>query len=204
MSAIEISTETFLSVATEPFMLVIDTETTGLLMHPSAPLELQPRCIEFGAARLRPDGSLIDELEILIHPGKPLPAEIVKITGITDGMLDPLMPFWRALPRINAYCLGAKAVVAHNFAFDNGIIGYELQRMPEDERPPMWKGATEMCTVELFKHIWGRRPRLVELYMYAFDTALAQTHRAMGDVRALVAIIQKLKVNELVPWERAA
>lgn len=173
-------------------VLVFDTETTGLPLHDRAPLDLQPQCIEFGAALLSGrDGSVLEEISLLINPGKPLPPEIVKITGITDADLVDAPPFEAVLPRIESLFRGAAMCVAHNLPFDKNILRFELARLQRADFP--WC-ARELCTVGAFVEQWGRRPKLTELYAATLGRPLAQQHRALSDVRALVEIVQALEL----------
>jgi DNA polymerase III subunit epsilon len=169
--------------------IIFDTETTGLTLHPDARLELQPRMIEFGAVLMSlADGSIVEEANILINPGAPLPAEIVKITGITDDDLRDASTFVNVLPQLRRIFGEAVAVVAHNLPFDRAILRGELLRAKIDAFP--WP-PRETCTVGLYRAEWGRNPRLIELYAAAMGRPLAQTHRALDDVKAMVEIIQK-------------
>lgn len=169
--------------------IIFDTETTGLTLHPSATLDLQPRMIEFGAVLMSlADGSVQEEISMLINPGVPLPAEIVKITGITDNDLRDAPTFVEALPQIQLAFASAAAVVAHNLPFDRAILRGELLRAKIDAFP--WP-ARETCTVGLYRAEWGRNPRLGELYESIMGHAPRTAHRALDDVRTMVEIIQK-------------
>lgn len=176
-------------------ILVFDTETTGLTLHPQAEVRKQPRMIEFGAALLDPKtGELRDTMNILINPQEPLSPEIVKITGITDADLKDAYPFGTALPAIRLMFTQATCVVAHNLPFDRAILRGELARLDVLDFP--WP-KKELCTVGLHKDDWGRNPKLTELYAATLGKPLAQTHRALDDVMALVEIIQKAELWRL-------
>lgn len=170
-------------------ILVWDTETTGLLMHPSVELHKQPKIIEFGAARLScKDGSLLGTTSIMINPSVPLEAIIVKITGITDDQLVGAKTFAEALPEIRAVFAQCQLMFAHNIPFDRGMLANELKRVNVTDFP--WPEKA-LCTVGLFKEVWGRNPKMTELYEHVMGKPLAQTHRALDDVMALVEIVQK-------------
>lgn len=174
-------------------ILVFDTETTGLPLHPSAPLDKQPRIIEFGAALLsQTTGEVVEEFNALISPGNGVPLEdiIVKITGITDEDLINCPRFSGVLPQIQTLFAQAKWVVAHNLPFDRSLMKFDLARIDKGLEVLPWP-ANELCTVGAFKEIWGRNPKMTELYEWSLGRPLAQTHRAIEDVRALVEIIQK-------------
>jgi DNA polymerase III subunit epsilon len=169
--------------------LIFDTETTGLTLHPSAPVEKQPRMIEFGGVLLSLEsGEIEEEFSLLINPGAPLPPEIVKITGITDDDLRDAPTFSEILPQIVGIFLRCEVVVAHNLPFDRSILRGELARAKVTEFP--WP-PREACTMGMYRTEWGRDPRLVELYESVMGHPLAQTHRALDDVKAMVEVIQK-------------
>lgn len=170
-------------------ILVFDTETTGLTLHPEADVRKQPRMIEFGAALLsRVDGSVVEEIEILVNPQQPLEPIITKITGLTDADLADARPFIDVLPQILRVFHEARTVVAHNLPFDKAIVHGEIARANLVSFP--WP-AHEVCTIGLYREQWGRNPRLIELYEAVMGRPLAQEHRGLSDVRALVEIIQK-------------
>ena len=169
--------------------LIFDTETTGLTLHPSADLALQPRMIEFGGVLMSlDDGSITEEISILINPGVPLPPEIVKITGITDDDLKGAPSFIDSMPQLARVFSQAVAVVAHNLPFDRAILCGELLRAKVGDFP--WP-ARETCTVGLYRAEWGRNPRLGELYEDIIGHPPKSAHRALGDVHTMVEIIQK-------------
>jgi len=170
-------------------ILVYDTETTGLTLHPQAEVRKQPRMIEFGAALLDPKtGEVVDTWNVLINPGAPLEPVITKITGITDADLQGASPFAAVLPAMRMMFERATCVVAHNLPFDRAILRGELARLDVFDFP--WP-KREICTVGLYKDDWGRNPKLTELYESVMGKPLAQTHRALDDVLALVEIFQK-------------
>ena len=169
-------------------IIVIDWETSGLTLHPDAPVHKQPRAIEFGGALLDRNGVVVEEASILINPGEPISAEITKITGITDADLVGAPSFAEVLPQLRRLFAEADTVMAHNLPFDKAILRGELARL--DVHDFIWP-KRELCTVGLYKDQWGRNPRLPELYEAVIGEPLAQTHRALDDVHALVEIIQK-------------
>lgn len=176
-------------------IIVFDTETTGLTLHPAAPLAKQPRIIEFGCALLD-RGEVVRTANLFINPGEPLDERITKITGITDDDLADAPPFTAHLPELESLFRSASVVMAHNLPFDKAMLMNELERVSARSFP--WP-KTEVCTVGLYKELWGRNPKLTELYADVTGTPLAQTHRALDDVLALVEIIQKEELWKLYP-----
>lgn len=168
--------------------IVFDTETTGLTLHPHAPITKQPRMIEFGAALLDDTGQVVETASILINPQEEITEEITKITGIKTADVADAPTFAQVLPQIKRIFACADTVMAHNLPFDRAILKGELGRIHCLDFP--WP-ERELCTVGLYKDAWGRNPKLLELYAHVLGKPLAQTHRALDDVMALVEIIQK-------------
>jgi DNA polymerase III epsilon subunit-like protein len=177
-------------------IVVFDTETTGLTLHPDAPLEKQPRIIEFGGVLLDPsNGQIVEECSIMIDPGEEITPEITKITGITNDDVRGAPKFVDALPQLRRFFAEGTAVMAHNLPFDKAMMRAELMRC--DCRDFPWP-AVELCTVGLYKEDWGRNPKLTELYEHVMGKKLAQTHRALDDVKALVEIVQSAELHLVV------
>jgi DNA polymerase-3 subunit epsilon len=176
-------------------LIIYDTETTGLVKHPSAPLAKQPRVIEFGAAALSlKNGKVMAKFKQLIDPGMPITKEITEITGITSEDMQGAPSFPVAWKAISKFLKPATALLAHNEPFDNAVLSYELQRA---ELKYAWPRV--YCTIGLYREQWGRDMKLTELYEHFVGKPLDQKHRALSDVEALVEIIQK---NEL--WRALA
>lgn len=168
--------------------IIFDSETTGLLKHATAQMSAQPKMIEFGAALVDQEGELIDTLQLLINPCQPLEAIITKITGLTDEDLFEEPTFKEVWPQIRAFMERADIVIAHNLPFDKGVADFELKRLEvTDFKWPRY----QICTVQENVFEWGRRPKLTELYAYQTGQPLAQTHRAIDDVMALLDVVQK-------------
>lgn len=175
--------------------IIFDFETTGLTLHPDADLKKQPHAIEFGAVLMSlDDGSIIEEASILINPGIPISDEITKITGLTDADVADAPTFKQVLPQLARLFKEAHCAVAHNLPFDRSILHGELRRAQVTDFPWPQHG---VCTVGLYKELWGRNPRLLELYEHVMGKPLAQTHRALDDVKALCEIINAERLWEM-------
>jgi DNA polymerase III epsilon subunit-like protein len=180
-------------------IVVFDTETTGLPLHPDAPLEKQPKIIELGAALLDQTGAVVDTFQQLLHPGEDITEEITKITGITNEQLKDQPKFVDVLPQLREFFGRSFAVFAHNLPFDKKLLMFDLKRAACEDFP--WP-ATEYCTIGLHRSIWGRNMKMTELYEHAMKKPLPQTHRALDDVMALVEIVQALELHAMAYDER--
>jgi DNA polymerase III epsilon subunit-like protein len=177
--------------------IVHDWETTGLTLHPGVPAYRQPRAIEFGGALVDcKTGEVVDELGFLVNPGETIEPIITKITGLTNAELAEAEPFEAHLEKLAAFFGRAGLAVAHNLPFDRQILFGELDRLGRRGHFP-WPGR-ELCTVNTFVDRWGRFPKLTEVYEWTFGEQLAQTHRALDDVRALAGVFARNRLWENV------
>lgn len=174
---------------------IVDTETTGLLMPSAVPLEQQPRIIEMGIAIVT-NGRVTKEQNWMIHPGCAIPPEITKITGITDEDVRGAPPFAKIVSEVEKIFKGCDFFVAHNAVFDRGMLNNELLRCGRAEKFP-WPAET-VCTVQEYVPVFGHRPKLIELYERILGKPLAQTHRALDDVHALLEVLLADKFFERI------
>lgn len=164
---------------------IFDTETTGLPLPGQVPLARQPKIIEFGAVLIETaTGEELASISQLLDPGEAIPEIITKITGITTDDVQGKPTFEKFLPIIVATFKQADAIVAHNAEFDTTMIKLELARLEVEDFP--WPRLT-VCTVQEFKTIMGYWPKLIDAYEHFTGEKLKQTHRALDDVRALIA-----------------
>lgn len=170
--------------------IVVDCETTGLIVPSCSELSKQPRIIELGCALIE-NGAVVSEHEWLIFPEQEVSEEITKITGIKNEDLKGKPLFRQLLPKIAEVFKKADTLFAHNAPFDTACIEFELQRCGNPPFP--WPG-DRFCSAQEFAHEFGRRPRLIELYEAKLGVPLKQEHRALSDVRALSEIIIKEKL----------
>lgn len=170
--------------------IIFDTETTGLLLPSSAPLEKQPRIIELGALAVSTETGIVGELSQLINPQMDISAEITKITGITNEDLVGKPTFAEYLPTLRSFFEGADMLICHNAPFDLGMLKNDLKRAACEDFP---MPAEIICTAQEYTPVVGKRPRLLQLYEIIMGKPLAQTHRALDDAMAVFEILDKDK-----------
>lgn len=168
-------------------IIIFDTETTGLPLPKSAPLEKQPRIIELGALKIDASGEL-GSISQLINPGIEISAEITKITGITPEQLVGQPTFVDFLPSLKEFFTGSEVLIAHNAPFDLKLLKLDLERAGCSDFPVPPEA---VCTVQEYHPVLGFRPKLTNLYEHFMGEPLMQTHRALDDVRALHAALTK-------------
>ncbi len=160
--------------------VVFDIETTGLK-------EKTDQITEIGAVRLR-DGAIVDRFSTFVNPQKPIPPEIVELTGITDEMVaDAPMPE-DALRDFAAYCQGA-VLVAHNATnFDVKFI------LEHADRYEIAFDMPHIDTLPLARYLLREpdaRHSLDALTAY-FGVLLENHHRADCDAEATAQVFLKL------------
>jgi len=101
-------------------LIMLDTETTGLSAFSG------DRIVEIGAVEvvnrhLDPEKTF----HHYINPGRPIPAEVVRIHGISDAHVKDKPPFAEVAADFLEFIAGATLVI-HNAPFDLGFIMNEL------------------------------------------------------------------------------
>ena len=163
--------------------VVVDVETTG--MRPSA-----DRVIEVAAVRLaRSDGRLriVEEFATLVNPERALPPGIVRLTGITDGMVARAPRFEEIAEEV-AVVLGPRVLVAHNVRFDLAFLNAEFQRAFARRL-----GNPHLCTLAVSRRLFPELPnhRLPTVARY-LGVEMERWHRARTDAWATAQLFLRL------------
>jgi len=168
--------------------IFFDNETDGLIGSTAIRQERWPRIIEFYGA-LYDEENFVEDLGVLINPGRKISKEITDITGITNEMLvdQPMLPEFA--PKIKALFEQANFAVAHNLSFDKTVVDLDFLRMRLDA--VQWPAL--ICTVEASEHYKMRRLKLIELHEFLFDKPFDAAHRAKPDVDAMVRCFFEMK-----------
>jgi len=178
-------------------MIIIDTETTGLIKPTLTDSHLQPFITELYACKITNDFKFISEFNHLIKPPIPVPELITKITGIDDKMLENKPSFIEIYDELCDFFLGETIIVAHNASFDVGMIYWELFRLDLEKKFPWPK--YHICTVEQSFGIENKRLKLTQLHEKATGIPHVEgAHRAKDDVMALVRSFKWLVKENIV------
>lgn len=76
---------------------------------------------------------IIDQRNITVNPGVPIPEEVQKIHGITDEMAAKFPDFRSSAGEFFRHALDADLIVGHNVMFDYKMVKIEAERMWPDE-----------------------------------------------------------------------
>jgi DNA polymerase-3 subunit epsilon len=156
-------------------LLVVDVETTGVDV-------LNDRVIELAFAQMGygEDGQIVrhDGTEAWLEdPGRPIPDEVVSLTGITDQMVKG-----RRIPddHVTAVFEQADMIVSHNASFDWPFC---RRRWPDAVDGKLWG-----CSLQQID--WSAFPSARQEILTRYHGFFYDGHRATIDVEALVRLLQ--------------
>lgn len=165
----------------EVTFVVVDLETTG--GGPTA-----SRITEIGAVRVRA-GQVLGEFQTLVNPGRPIPAFISVLTGITDTMVAGAPRIEAVLPAFLEFARDA-VLVAHNAPFDVSFLKAAAGTMGLT-----WPKPLVVDTVHLARQLVTKDEavnRRLSTLAALFGSATSPDHRALHDARATVDVLHAL------------
>lgn len=158
---------------------VIDVETTGLAPHRG------DRVIEVAVARVDATGRIEDEFATLINPNGRDTGPVF-VHGITNDAVAKAPTFEQVAPELLARLDGA-VVVAHNATFEEAFLTSELERLGHDGiRMPA------LCTLWLSRQTFHTPNHKLGTLARAAGVPLVDKHAALGDVRAVAALLPRM------------
>ena len=179
--------------------VTLDLETTGFYPNSCS-------ITEIGAVRVR-DRRIVDRFQQLVNPLRPIPAQVVKLTGITDEMVAGLPTIDEVLPRFVSWlsdgvsadpdasyapdsdstansddsaaisAVPFEPIVGHNVSFDIRFLDWNARKV---------LGSPFSCvdydTMQISRVLFPeqRHHRLLDL-IQRFDIADNEEHRALSD-----------------------
>ncbi|WP_344250491.1 DEDD exonuclease domain-containing protein [Isoptericola hypogeus] len=167
--------------------VVVDLETTGGRVADSW-------ITEIGAVKVR-GGEVLGELQSLVNPGRPVPAFVARLTGITTAMVATAPPLELVLPSFLEFARDA-VLVAHNAPFDVGFLRDACERLGYD-----WPGYRVVDTVPLARRVVTRDEapnHKLSTLAALFRARVTPEHRALADARATVDVLHAL-LERLAP-----
>jgi DNA polymerase III subunit epsilon len=159
--------------------LYLDTETTGL--------DGRAEIVEI--AILDHDGSVL--LDTLVKPRLPIPLEVTRIHGITDGKVRNA-PSWGELwPQVQSIMQG-RMVGIYNADFDQRMIlqSHKSARLAWQE-----DGLSCFCIMQIYARFYGERHHSSFRWQSLANAArqcrlsLINSHRAADDARLARAVL---------------
>lgn len=162
-----------------PSVTFLDLETTGAT-------PLRDRITEIALVRFD-HGIETVRWQTLVNPQQPIPPFIQSLTGISDAMVADAPLFSEVADKLLALLEGS-VLAAHNVRFDHGFLKAEFKRLGITLRQKV------LCTVKLSRLLYP------QFYSHGIDaivsrhqiTGLAR-HRAMGDVEAILVMLNDAK-----------
>jgi DNA polymerase III subunit epsilon len=164
--------------------IILDTETTGFDPKKG------DRLIEIGCLEIEdllPTGRT---LHLFCDPERLIPAEAIRVHGITDAMVRGKPKFFDVAEQILDF-VGEAPIVAHNAAFDRGFVNFELERAGRIPTPDhRWIDTYAMAQ----KRFPGASNSLDALCR-RFKISLSERakHGALIDAKLLAAVYLELK-----------
>ncbi len=166
---------------------IVDLETTGGSAVRSRITEV--------AVIIHDGEKEITEYQSLINPGREIPTNISRLTGITNQMVEAAPSFAEVADRIDELTKDC-IFVAHNVNFDYGFLRESFQRLGRSFR------RKKLCTVRLSRKILpGKFSYSLGKLCASENIPLSNRHRAMGDAKAtaiLFAKLLRLDQNEVI------
>ncbi|MBM3456327.1 MAG: exonuclease, partial [Bacteroidetes bacterium] len=158
--------------------VIVDVETTGGSPKTSKITEL---------AMFKHDGEkVIDEFISLLNPEQVIPDFIVRLTGITDKMVENAPKFYEVAKKIIEFTDGC-IFVAHNVSFDYGMIRSEFKNLGFDFRMP------HLCTVRSSRYVIpGHASYSLGKLSASLGIEIDGRHRASGDALATTKLFDLL------------
>ena len=155
----------------------VDVETTGL--NPK-----EEKLIEIGAVKVL-DGQIVERFQSFVHPGRPLEARIVALTGITDEMLSGAPKPAEVLVKFKDFC-GELPIMGHNLQFDFAFI----KKAMVNEKLVFEKQGLDTLRIarKYLPELESRKLGFLCRYFSIEHTA----HRALGDAEATSILYTKL------------
>ncbi|MFV2143162.1 DEDD exonuclease domain-containing protein [Isoptericola sp. G70] len=167
--------------------VVVDLETTGSRADDAG-------ITEIGAVKVR-GGEVLGEFQSLVNPGRPVPAFVARLTGITTAMVSTAPGVELVLPGFLEFARGT-VLVAHNAPFDIGFLRAACAGLDY-----AWPGFDVVDTLPLARRTVPRdeapNHKLATLARL-FRAQTSPDHRALADARATVDVLHAL-LERLAP-----
>ncbi len=157
---------------------LIDIETTGGRANRDRITEI--------AIIIHDGEKVIDSYETLLDPECLIPANITRITGISNDMVLGQPKFYEVAKKVVKMTEG-RVFVAHNVRFDYGFIRAEFSRLG------FTFSRRQLCTVRLSRKVFpGLRSYSLGNLIKHFRIKVNDRHRAMADTLAMTNLFERI------------
>ncbi len=177
---------------------LIDVETTGR----DASVD---RVVEVGIAIAR-GGEIVERLNWLVNPGRPIPKEASDVHKITDEDVKDA-PTFAAVAREITAALAGCVPAAYNAAFDRAFLGNEIARagLADGVPPALHRNVEWVDPLVWARELQqGERSRALGEVAARLGIALETAHRASSDAEAALRVMLALGRDVRVPSTYAA
>lgn len=163
-------------------LAVVDVETTG--RYPS-----NSRVIEISVLQGTLEAGIQSQQTALINPQAKIPFKISQFTGISQEMVEAVLPAAEVLPDYLPL-LDSGILTAHNIEFDYPFLQAEFSRLNlKLDRP----SNHQLCTVQLSRLMLPDLPsRSLPDLVRHFRFKVGKAHRAEADTLACWMLAEKL------------
>lgn len=160
--------------------VIIDLETTGL--NPE-----KDQIIEVGAIKVI-HGQMVEEYHAIVMADRQLPEQIVKMTGITEGLIEKEgIPFSKAMEGLKEF-VGEMSILIYNASFDCAF----LESQCEKNKIAMLDNYVVDALPFIKRKFKGMKNYKLETVGYSLNIKDIRVHRALDDCHLLYKIISKL------------
>jgi inhibitor of KinA sporulation pathway (predicted exonuclease) len=163
----------------------LDTETTGL--------EAGSRLIELAAVTVDEAGVVCDVFDELVHPGMPIPGDVVAVHGIDDATLAGSLPAQQVLQNFFDWLPEGIFFVAHNAGFDANVIALECSRAGLAFPAQKWIDSRSLAS-QLGETPDNRLQTLVRHHGWQCE---GPAHRALPDAHAVRFLLARARSASL-------
>ncbi len=155
--------------------VIVDVETTGLNVRYDKIIEI--------AVCIMTERGIESSWSSLINPGRSIPETIMRLTAITNDMVQDAPSFSEIAVELKGR-LECAIFVAHNARFDYGFIKNAFKDVGLDFRTPV------LCTLKLLRSLYPGFTRYgLNDLAERFGLVSPHAHRAMRDVETLQALL---------------
>lgn len=171
--------------------VVLDKETTGLIVNRLRTIDLQPWTVEDFFLKIDIDtGEELGRYHSYYKPGVSMEKEAMKVTGLTDEFLSDKPLFNEKVKEISEFLDDCDYIIGQNIMFDLSVMSIDFERCGANFS---YENKTIVDLLEATEYIQGFRMKLGDMYEHFFGERFANSHEAESDVLATARIFMHLR-----------